>query len=129
MTDVRQASCAVCALRLTVPKSHLAAIEHLPLPYPKRKMIRTSVMTETRKAKLKISPCMGFLLDEKFSPMINYLNFYSLLAFQNSKAELCNTALYLLVNGRDRTFRRNVPLRDLVQCENEEECYAIKKVV
>ena len=85
-----------------------------------------------KKAKLKISRCVGFLLDKKYSPMIDYLNFYSLIAFQNSKAELChrtNVASDLPAIDRERTFGRNVPLTNLVQYENEEECYALKKVV
>ena len=84
-----------------------------------------------RKDNTRTVTCGGFLMDERFSGMIEFLNFYSLIAFQNSKADLYNrTGIQSDIPepGLERTIRGNVPLSDLVHCEDRNECYAIKKV-
>ena len=59
-------------------------------------------------------------MDGTYSDMIEYLNFCSLLAFQNSKADLynrLNMESALPEPYPDRTLRGNVPLDAFVKCE------------
>ena len=83
-----------------------------------------------RKQKFSTTSCKGSLMDETYSAMIEFLNFCSLLAFKNSKADLFNrwNLESTLPEAIDRTHRGNVPLDAFVNCENRQECYASDKV-
>ena len=90
---------------------------------------------ETKKIVRIIQPstvaCVGFLMNETFSEMIEFLNFYSLIAFRNSKVGLyAHTGIEPETQeaSRERTLRGHVPLNNFVISEDIQESYAMNRV-